>query len=252
MSIEPKRDGELARQEIPRPLGIEEYDRAAAEQGRIVMPLLKVIQTMSDDFVKERIEPGVFRNTLSGEVIGNELEIIPVGIRHYRRLFVDRQVACSSNDALTGYGDPGGSCLKCPLSKWEVIDVTGQRYVIERGIANYRTKKGEELIQPKCQEQWVFLCIVLNSQWKIPGALIFSKTSYNKGMNFGFLLKAAPPDTVYKVTTEQVTGSKGTWFTPNVTLLRRANEAETKLLTQLRTDLESAQVEVQGEDDTPQ
>jgi hypothetical protein len=231
------------------PLGMEEFDREMKEQGRVVLPLLKIIQAMSDDFQKEHLPVGVFRNTLSGEVIGDTLEVIPIGIKHYRRRFVDRNVLCFSNNALDGIGDPGGSCLACPLSKWTLKDRDGHFYTIEKGVANYRTKAGEEMIPPPCTEQWVFPCVELKSSWKVPGAVVFSKSSYPEGMKFGFMLQNAPIDTVYKITTESQTGPKGTWYTPKVSLLRKATPEEAKVILELRNNLAKTVFEVTGQDD---
>jgi hypothetical protein len=251
MSIDKPNPTGLATQ-VPAPLGLAEFDREMKEQGRVVLPLLKIIQSMSDDFIKEKVPVGVFRNTLSGEVIGESLEVIPIGVKHYRRRFVDRNVLCYSNNALDGVGDPGGSCLACPLSKWEVEDSHGTRWLIEKGIANYRTKVGEKLTPPPCQEQWVFPCLELKSAWRVPGAVIFSKSSYGEGLNFGYMLRNAPFDTVYKISTEQQTGKLGTWYSPKVSLLRKATPEESNMILKLRENLEHTVFEVAGVDDSAQ
>lgn len=56
----------------------------------------------------------------------SETEICGIIVhKQYRRAYWEDEFAggneqpdCSSNDAITGYGNPGGSCDKCEFSKW--------------------------------------------------------------------------------------------------------------------------------------
>lgn len=53
----------------------------------------------------------------------DELVALPWGHNVRRRLWMDvdgeDQVVCSSNDGVTGEGDPGGACNKCSLADWD-------------------------------------------------------------------------------------------------------------------------------------
>jgi hypothetical protein len=251
MAIEPDKDKELGPMEELKPLGIQEFHASMKAEGRVVLPYVKLVQAMSDDFAKEQVQPGNFRNTLSGEVIGPMMEVIPIGIFHWRRRFIDREVLCSSNDAIIGHGDPGGECRACPLSKWILKDPSFGEMTVDAGFQNLpRLQQGQELLPPPCTEQYVFPSVIATGEWKMPGALVLSKTAFQEGINFGFMIANAPYDTVYKVSANQINNARGTWWIPKVTLSRKASPDELAMVFKLRHSLRESRFDVGG--DTPE
>jgi len=107
----------------------------------LILPRVKIVQQMSQEFADKKADPGDFFNTLTGEDFGAALRFIPLFpfmqrvfiVRSERKAAVDdRLVAvglpvlpegdglmCRSLDMYQGIGDPGVMCNDCPLSKWE-------------------------------------------------------------------------------------------------------------------------------------
>lgn len=229
-------------------LGLTRFRQDMLESGRLVLPYLKLVQSMSDDFTQDSIQPGHFRNSLTGEDLGIEVEICPILILHWRRFFKEREVFCSSNDSLIGYGDPGGECKKCPLSKWHIIRANG----IDEELPSTRVarpKKDEELIPPICSEQFVFPSMILNSEWGVPGAVVFHKSYLQEGLRFYSTIDLTPPYTVYKLTASKVSNDKGTWFVPRVNLFRKLTDDEKVQFNKYRSNLRNVTVDVNIEDE---
>lgn len=227
------------------PLGGSEFLATLKQKQRIILPFLKLIQSMSADFTEEGIAPGNFRNSLTGEVLGSTAEIIPVGSLHWRRFFEDRKVLCASNDAITGIGEPGGDCFSCPLAMWrkelqtrEIADVPD--------IRRYRAKAGEKLLSPRCSEQFVFPCLITSAQFPVPAAMVFQRTSFPEGERFGFMLHTVVTPVVYRVTTREISGPRGKWFTLKISISRQMTEAELQLYRHFKTNMATSIVDVEG------
>lgn len=93
----------------------------------IIIPSLKLCQDQNDE-CKERnsdyipgLKPGMFFNTVTKEVYGDKVRVIPIHFYKTRVRWTTKEmgsgVRCSSADAVTGIGDPGGNCLKCQFSQ---------------------------------------------------------------------------------------------------------------------------------------
>lgn len=230
-------------------LGLDKFRESMIETGRLVLPYLKLVQSMSDDATHDDIKPGNFRNSLTGEDLGTEVLIYPIAVFHWRRFFEDRRVLCSSNDALQGYGDPGGECKICPLQKWHVIRENGQEEVIQNS-RTFRAKKGEEMVAPLCSEQWVFPSLILNSQWEVPGALVFHRSYLQEGLRLGSLVEWTPRDTSFNLTSVKTTNDKGTWYVPRITIGRKLTPEEDVIASRFRTNLREAVVDIDVEEET--
>jgi len=241
------------KQEEEKIIGLSKFRQEMTESGRIILPYLQIVQAMSDAFSQDNVPPGNFRNSLTGEVYPGDpgIEIIPAGVFHWRRRWnreSRREILCSSNDAITGIGDPGGACKSCPLQIWHVEHVNGVKELIPN-IRNYRTKKDEKLIAPPCDEQFVFPSLVLNSTWRVPGALVFHRTYLNEGLRFYAMIEWSPPDTVYLMKTIKTENEKGKWFSPKVSVLRKLKEEEINSILEFKSALrKSTGVEVSEDD----
>lgn len=231
-------------------LGLTKFRTDMQEAGRVVLPYLKLVQAMSDDFTNDGVPPGHYRNSLSGEDYGDNVEVYPISVLHWRRFFDQRVVMCASNDALTGYGDPGGECKICPLQKWHVIRANREEEVIQNA-RTFRAKKDEEMIPPLCSEQFVFPCMILSSEWGIPGALVFHKSYLQEGLRFYSMIEFAPEDTVYRLSAFKSTNDKGTWWQPKVAISRKMTETEKQMALKYRRNM-SAVVDVEIEEDGEQ
>jgi hypothetical protein len=96
------------------------------EQNDIVIPSLKLAQDTTDE-ARERhekhiegLKPGMYFNTVTKEVYGESITVIPIHFYKTRVRWNKKEmgsgVRCSSKNALVGIGDPGGDCLVCPCA----------------------------------------------------------------------------------------------------------------------------------------
>ena len=225
-------------------LGIDKFRDAMREKARLILPYLKLAQPMTKEVQDRQVEAGQYINSLTGEVYGGEFEILPLGYFHWRRLFdEERTVQCASNDAITGYGDPGGLCRNCFFSWWHV-ERNGLPKMKIDNIGTFRSKKEDKLIAPPCNEQHVFVVMILQAQLAVPSALVFQRTSFGLGERFGSLVAMAPSDTVYRLYTSKQESKKGTWWLPQFKMARRATADEIAEMLKIRTSISNAEVEV--------
>ncbi len=81
------------------------------------LPNIRLVQaTMDVDGAK----PGQLHDTLTMES-ADTMDVIPLQMFKTRALFtgnIGDAPVCTSPDAITGFGDPGGDCSRCPHSDW--------------------------------------------------------------------------------------------------------------------------------------
>lgn len=100
--------------------GTENIDRQD-----MVLPRLGLCQSLSPQRIKSgpkyipNLEEGEYFNTITQEIYGASVRVVPLLFFKSRLLFGEMDsgggLRCQAPDALTGLGTPGGSCLKCPL-----------------------------------------------------------------------------------------------------------------------------------------
>jgi hypothetical protein len=207
--------------EIVPPPGIAEFEETTKDQPERI-PILKLIQAMSDDATVDGVKPGSFRNTLSGEVFEGEIEFIPITPLHQRVYFEGRERSCWSRDSLVGEGIPGGECRVCPKNKWYIIQENGT--LVERPSRFYRKKKGEGLLQPECRDTYLFPSMILAGH-NVPAAIMFSRGSLGEGDDLVRLMKDVPL-AVYRLSSITKSNEKGKWFAPKKKLSRQMTDEE--------------------------
>lgn len=127
------------------------------EQSDIKLPRLSLCQDTSDEG-KERdgkyikgLKPGQFFNTLTKEIYGTELHILPVYLFKTRVMYNSKVmgsgVRCKSSDFLHGEGDPGIECKMCKFSTW------GDEW------KDKDNPKGK----PPCSESWNFPVLIVRN-----------------------------------------------------------------------------------------
>ena len=96
------------------PMTAEELDSLLGDLGneklRIVQPTSKIVGERGAQVGKWWIGEG----DIAQDDIPDPLVVRPLRISRRRRLWVDSQVACESQDGFVGAGDPGGDCMVCP------------------------------------------------------------------------------------------------------------------------------------------
>jgi hypothetical protein len=98
------------------------------ERQDVTLPRLGLCQALTPQRQKSNpkyiqgLEEGMYFNTITKEVYGEKVRIVPLLFYKSRILFEDMDkgggLLCQAPDALMGVGKPGGNCLKCPLAQF--------------------------------------------------------------------------------------------------------------------------------------
>ncbi len=90
------------------------------DKDDIAYPRLRLAQQQTQEVIDEEAKAGMF--VMTGFSAEARVVAVPLMFAKTRILAVgtgaDRRVTCSSPDSVTGYGDPGGDCERCPMNKW--------------------------------------------------------------------------------------------------------------------------------------
>lgn len=95
----------------------EEYDASD-----FTFPRLRLLQPVSAEVVSREAAPGAFYHSLLGQSLGDEVDVVVVGMRKTRAAFEDKVLRCVSYDFRSGRGVPGGDCAGCPEKEWGPVD----------------------------------------------------------------------------------------------------------------------------------
>lgn len=101
--------------------GTENIDRQD-----MVLPRLGLCQSLSPQRIKSgpkyipNLEEGEYFNTITQEIYGTVVRVVPLLFFKSRLLFGDMDAGgglrCQAPDGIMGIGEPGGVCMRCPLS----------------------------------------------------------------------------------------------------------------------------------------
>ena len=95
----------------------------AARPEDFQIPRLQLSQAMSPQLLRSKAEyiPGLmvgqYYNTVTQEIYGDTINVIPVRYNFSRLLFLDNQLKCQSKNGRDG-GSEAPLCDACPHSKW--------------------------------------------------------------------------------------------------------------------------------------
>jgi hypothetical protein len=193
------------------------FGSSALSAGDLIPPRVKVVQAQSDEVANDLAKAGDFYNTLTGENFGKTLRFIPLApymnrlllVRDERRTAINDALkvaglppvdatvtglACRSLDMQVGRGTPGIACSECPLAAWSADNTP-----------------------PLCSETWNIAAMTELGDLII---LSFGKSSAKVGKRLFSMLRLtrqAPWRSFYEAKTRQEKGTKGTFFTPEVT-----------------------------------
>lgn len=103
------------------PAGLENVERAD-----MTLPRLGLCQSLTPQRKKNdpkyipRLEEGQLFNTITQEIYGGSVKIVPLFFYKTRILFNSLNqgggIRCQAHDSRVGRGDPGGACDQCPLA----------------------------------------------------------------------------------------------------------------------------------------
>ena len=103
----------------PRPSNpLAAYDSEPEfENDDILIPRLRLAQALTREVIDNEATQGQF--VLTGFDAVETVTLVPVAFGRMRTLRdSEDMVICESSDAITGHGDPGGDCRRCPEARW--------------------------------------------------------------------------------------------------------------------------------------
>ena len=85
------------------------------------LPQLRLVQATTDSASVGDAAPGSIHDTFSGDS-AQSVQVVPLQMFKSRAYFAAGNIGdppvCTSPDAITGYGQPGGDCGRCPHADW--------------------------------------------------------------------------------------------------------------------------------------
>lgn len=186
------------------------------EMGRddVVLPRLIVCQALTPQRKKTHpnyianLQDGDLFNSVSGDIYGGSVELIPVTFKKSRIYFRDLKdgggILCQSSNSIDG-GTICPTCAECPNSQF-----------------------GADGSTPVCSLFFNYPALVLPSLTPIVVSLKATGLKVGKQWNARMKMLGKKPmyAAVYEFKTQEVNGNKGSYFVPVVTLKRFVNEPE--------------------------
>lgn len=246
----------LRRADGEPPMGLENLERSD-----MTLPRLGLCQALSpqcsesDPKYIDGLQKGEFFNTITRENYGRKVQLTPLLFYKTRILFgpIDEGggLRCQSPDNLIGIGEPGGTCIKCPLSQF--------------GSARNGEGKGTA-----CNQFFNYAALIVNDGTVTPeGLLVFSlKSSALKvAKDWNALIRIRNLDIfagVYEVTSVERKNDVGRWYEPvinpagnvskatyDAAKLAYAAVADLQKAGRLRHDVEDLNPEAAGDEKAP-
>jgi hypothetical protein len=194
------------------------------------IPRLQIAQAMSPQMVRSKPEyipnlmVGQWFNTVTGQIYGDSVQVVPIKYSVSRLRFVDKAVDCRSQNGIEGAHSPVhvGGCAKCKYSAW----------------GSGKDGKGTD-----CKEyrNWLIIDAVEGS----PISLSFKSSSLVVAKQWATLIagrkilvngvKADAPAflTVYELRTVEKSTAMGTFFVPVVRVVGPAPSGLVKVASNL-------------------
>lgn len=167
----------------------------------VAVPRLRLAQGLTQEVQNQMAHPGQW--VLTGYDAEDEVRIAPVMFSRARALRdKELNVLCSSKDAKTGTGDPGGSCESCPMAKWTEAVSTGKN----------QPPKNDP---PRCDLIYSYLCWSFTHETLI--AVEFKKTSINVGKTLNTLIATKGlGNFAVRLSSSRQQNSRGSFFVAQV------------------------------------
>ena len=164
----------------------------------LIIPRLRLLQGLSQAVIDGVGKMGQFQDSLSGEIIGDSIEVVLLGMRNGAVYFeAGEGMRCKSNDGIANM--EGVRCVDCPYGEY------------------HSRPWGKDASPPKCSSTKEFICITrATAQGKEhkPIVVSFLKTSYKMGRKLASIARLTGRDIfadAYVVSSSTMKGPKGTY-----------------------------------------
>jgi hypothetical protein len=177
----------------------------------LILPRLRLLQGLSQAVVDGVGKIGQFQDSLSGEIIGDSMEVVLLGMKNGAVYFEQGEgMRCKSGDGITNMD--GVPCVNCPFNE-------------------YHSKRwGKDEPPPKCSSTKEFVCITRGTTKgteQRPIVVSFLKTSFKQGRKLASIARLTGRDifaAAYVLSSSTLKNTKGTfsvmevkqngWLTP--------------------------------------
>ena len=219
------------------------------EQDMLIIPRIKLVQSISAEVMENDTKPGSFVNSVLKDVIaeskgkdGAALKFIPVDFSGRTRiLFKDLDdgggILCRSENFYKGIGTPGGICCKdeknpvCKHAQW--------------------TDTAEKRMSPECTAFYNFFVMVAGYSSIVPLVLSFSKSNYPIGRKLINLLKFSNTflwNSLYELKSKYKEDGEFKYFAMDVVPSGKPSEEETDAAKKFHYMLKSMEVVITDEE----
>ncbi len=213
------------------PMGFEDEN-----QGDMIIPRIKVIQTLSPEKKDKTAEEGDILNSLTKEKL-NGRKFIPVFKFDTNIDWKDRSegggIKCYARDGKVGVASDGTqhNCKACGRNEFD------------------NTKQGKEAL-PKCTKYFSFFGFIEGD--RIPIVLSFSKTNYNEGKKLFSLAKVTMQNMWhygYSLTEKLMAKAGNEWFNIVVTPAGPTSDEDRAYAAELYKMFRTADLKIDMDDD---
>ena len=205
--------------EIPewlrRPEGVPPAGLDAIERSDMTLPRLGLCQALSpqrsesDPKYIEGLRDGQFFNTITREIYGKKVLLVPLHFYKTRILFGPMDegggLRCQSPDNLIGIGEPGGTCIKCPNSQ-------------------FGSSRGGEGKGTACNQFFNYAALIVQDARVTPEQLLvvsFKSSALKVAKDWNAFIRIRNLDIfagVYEFTSVERKNDIGRWFEPVVNM----------------------------------
>ena len=197
------------------PAGFESMD-----EGDIRIARLGIAQALSQVCTEGKAKMGQLFNNLTGEIFGDEVEIIPLFMFKTRAQFdLERGLVMMSRDNIK---------VTMAIDEYEqYLD----KYVEEVPGSAWEGKE-----PPKFSMVYNFPCMIVGRLNQFPLSLSMMKTAVKVAKTFLSMARYSGEDMfsrVYKVSSKIEKGTKGTYAVPTISIVRRCTDEEYLLAKQM-------------------
>lgn len=157
----------------------------------LMIPRLRLTQGLTAEVQDGTATPGQW--VLTGYDPKNEIVVVPIMFARNRTLRdSEGSILCKSVDAISGVGEPGGTCEGCPMNVWSDGD------------------KGAR-IPPKCAFSYVY--IVYIKDFETMALVEFRRTSIQAGKTLNTMVaQRGLGNFAIKLKASKQTGKRGTFY----------------------------------------
>lgn len=176
------------------------------ERSDMTLPRLGLCQSLSPQRIKSDpkyisgLEEGQYFNTITREIYGEKVQVVPLLFFKGRLLFKeDEGLRCRSDDSKVGVGDPGGDCARCPLQQW-----------------------GRDGEPPECSLLYNYASLVIKDGYVSPSQLVvksFKSSDLGAARDWNSLMRLRGTDAyagIYEFVAIEAKTDKFTWFKTTV------------------------------------